>query len=330
MRALVCTEIGSFDSIVPGELPKPEPGEGQLIVDVRFAAANFADLLVIQDLYQFRSEPPFAPGLEAVGTVAELGPGVEGFAVGDRVAGVGYSGAMAEQWCVDASNVIPVPQDIAWDTAAAMTIAYGTSYHALKQRASLKPGETMLVLGGAGGVGSAAIDIGSAMGATVIAAVSTDEKAAFCADLGAAHTINYASGDLRAHVKALVGARGVDVVYDPVGGSLSESAFRSLSWGGRHLVVGFASGEIPSLPLNLPLLKGSSLVGVFWGAFTAHAPEENRSNASAMFDMVRTGAISPVVSATLDLADARRGLEMLVSREVMGRVLVRVAEGQAT
>lgn len=327
MRALVCPEIGAFDSIVPGELPTPIADEGQMVIDVRYSAINFADLLVIQDLYQFRSEPPFAPGLEGVGLVSSLGPGVEGFAVGDRVAAVGYSGALAEQWCVEATNAIHVPDDIAWDTAAAMTIAYGTSYHALKQRASLQGGECLLVLGGAGGVGSAAIDIGSAMGATVIAAVSSDDKASFCTDLGADHTINYVTDDLRSTVKALVGGGGVDVVYDPVGGAMSETAFRSLAWRGRHLVVGFASGEIPSLPLNLPLLKGASLVGVFWGSFTANEPDENRRNASEMFDMVRSQSLSPAVSVALSLDDARSGLEMLARREVKGRVLVHVSSG---
>ncbi|MGI9641636.1 MAG: NADPH:quinone oxidoreductase family protein, partial [Acidimicrobiia bacterium] len=305
---------------------EPIAGQGQMVIDVQYAALNFADLLVVQDLYQFRSEPPFAPGLEGVGTVASIGPGVEGFAVGDRVAAVGYSGALAERWCVEATNAIAVPDNMAWDTAAAMTIAYGTSYHALKQRASLAEGETLLVLGGAGGVGSAAIDTGSAMGATVIAAVSSDEKAAFCAELGADHTINYATDDLRTTLKA-VAPRGIDVVYDPVGGAMSETAFRSLAWSGRHLVVGFAAGDIPSLPMNLPLLKGASLVGVFWGSFTAHEPEANRQNATEMFDMVRSGAIAPAIAETIALDDARRGLDMLASRQVMGRVLVAVADG---
>ncbi len=326
MRALVCSEIGSFDSIMPGELPEPIAGPGQMVIDVAYSALNFADLLVVQDLYQFRSEPPFAPGLEGVGTVVSVGPGVKGFSVGDRVASVGYSGALAERWCVEATNTIEVPDDMAWDIAAAMTIAYGTSYHALKQRASLAEGETLLVLGGAGGVGSAAIDIGSAMGATVIAAVSSDEKAAFCAELGADHTINYATDDLRLAIKS-VAPRGVDVVYDPVGGAMSETAFRSLAWAGRHLVVGFAAGDIPSLPMNLPLLKGASLVGVFWGSFTAHEPDVNRRNAEEMFAMVRSGAIAPVVAETLGLEDARRGLDMIASRKVMGRVLVGVADG---
>ena len=324
MRALVCNEIGAFDSIGPGELPEPVPGEGELVIDVRFCALNFADLLVIQDLYQFRSVPPFAPGLEGVGVISSVGPGVEGFSVGDRVAGVGYSGALAERWCVQASNVVHVPDDIDWPTAAALTIAYGTSYHALKQRAAIKQGETLLVLGAAGGVGSAAVDIGSASGATVLAAVSSDDKAAFCRDLGADHTINYATDDLREAVKTLVGPAGVDVVYDPIGGAISEAAFRSLGWRGRHLVVGFASGDIPSLPMNLPLLKGASLIGVFWGSFTAHEPEENQRNAAELFDLVRSGGINPVVTATLELSEARRGLDMLALREVKGRVLVEV------
>lgn len=324
MRAMVCSTIGDFDAIAPGELPAPEVGPGQIIIDVHAAAVNFADLLVLQDLYQFKSEPPFAPGMEGVGLVAEIGPDVTGIAVGDRVAAVSYSGAFAEQWLVEATNAVPVPDDVALDVAATLTIAYGTSYHALKQRADLASGETLLVLGAAGGVGTAAIQIGKAMGATVIAAASTDDKTAFCDAAGADATINYTTGDFRSELKALTHGAGVDVVYDPVGGELSEAAFRSLRWKGRHLVIGFAAGDIPSLPMNLPLLKGASLVGVFWGAFAATEPDLNQRNAGELFAMLRAGTIAPIIDAAYPLDEARTALSTVADRRALGRVIVKV------
>ncbi len=325
MRAVVSPALDGFDDVEIGELPEPKVRPGHLVIDVEMAALNFADLLMMRGLYQYPIEPPFAPGMELVGTVAEVGDGVHDFAVGDRVAGMTFFGALAEKCLVQERQVVSVPDDISTPTAAALTIAYGTSYHALKQRAGLAPGETLLVLGAAGGVGSAAVDLGSAMGATVIAAASSAEKLAFAQQLGATHLIDYRKDDLRKSIRDITGGEGVDVVYDPVGGPLSEPAFRSLRWRGRHLVVGFTAGEIPSIPMNLPLLKGSSLVGVFWGTFTADETEEHRVNAVELYEMARHGVITPGIAATLGLEDAREGFRMISDREVMGRVLVSVA-----
>lgn len=329
MRALVCHAIDDMDSVTPGDLPEPTPGAGEILIDVAAAGVNFADLLVLKDQYQFRSEPPFAPGMEAAGVVTAVGSEVDHVSMGDRVAVVGYSGAFAQRWAVDATMAVPVPDDIPWDVAAALSIGYGTSYHALKQRAGIEPGETILVLGAAGGVGSSAVELAVAMGARVIAAASSPAKTAFCRELGAHHVVNYVDEDLRAAVKELTGGHGVDVVYDPVGGELSEVAFRLLGWQGRHLVIGFATGSIPALPMNLPLLKGASLVGVFWGAFGSHEPELFRSNAQDLFAMVSDGRIAPRITARFPLADARAALELVAGRAAMGRVIVEV-DGGAT
>lgn len=324
MRAFVCPEIGAFDRLAPGELPDPQPGPGQLVIDVEVAGVNFADLLVLRDLYQFKAEPPFAPGMEGAGVVSSVGDGVTSFSVGDRVSAVGYSGAFAERWLVEAANVMAVPDDIGTDVAAAMTIAYGTSYHALVQRANLAAGETLLVLGAAGGVGAAAVDIGCALGATVVAVASTEEKRAFTRDLGASVAIPADESGFRDAVRDATSGRGVDVVYDPVGGDLSEAAFRSLARNGRHLVIGFAAGTIPELPMNLALLKEASLVGVFWGSFTAHESGVNRANAEKMYEMVRRGDLYPRITERFELADAGAALAAVGERRVMGRVLVDV------
>lgn len=330
MRAVVCHAIGDMDRVVFGELPEPTPARGQIVVEVAAASVNFADLLVLKDLYQFRSEPPFAPGMEGAGVVTAVGEGVEGIVVGDRIAVVGYSGAFAERWAVDATMATAVPDDISMDVAAALSIAYGTSYHALKQRASLEPGETVLVLGAAGGVGSAAVELAVAMGARVIAAASSPEKLDFCRELGAHHVIDYVDEDLRTRVKSITDGAGVDVVYDPVGGDLSEPAFRLLRWNGRHLVIGFAAGDIPTLPMNLPLLKGASLVGVFWGAFGMQEPDELHANAGELYAMVRDGRIAPRITARYPLEDARTALELVGSRGAMGRVIVEVGPALGT
>lgn len=324
MRAVVCSQLGAPDLLSLGELPDPEPGPGQVTIEVETASFNFPDLLVIAGEYQFRSEPPFAPGAEAAGTIVALGQGVTGFAVGDRVAAIGSSGAFAERWSVDAALTVPIHDGISFETAAACTMTYGTSYHGLVQRAGIQPGETMLVLGAAGGVGSAAIDIGKALGATVIAAASTEEKRAFCLGLGADHAIDYTDGRFRESIAELTDGRGVDVVYDPVGGPHSEAAMRSIAWGGRHLIVGFTAGEIPRIALNIPLLKGASLVGVFWGSFAARDPQTNRSNASRILDMVEEGVLTPRIAATLPFESFSDGFAMLASRSVMGKALLSV------
>lgn len=324
MRAIHCTEIGGPDKLAVVDLPDPVPGPGQVVIDVAYASLNFPDLLTIQGLYQVQAEPPFVPGFEAAGSVAAVGDGVDHLAVGDRVSGFNTIGAFAEKWLVDAQACTPIPDGVSLDVAASLNIAYGTSYHALKQRAQLANGETLLVLGAAGGVGSAAVEIGSLMGATVIAAAGSEEKLAFCRDLGATETINYSSDDFRARIKEITGGRGVDVVYDPVGGSLSEQAFRSIAWNGRHLVIGFAAGDIPAVPWNLPLLRGASVVGVFWGSFTAREPALSTQNTNDLFEMILDGRLRPRITAEFGLEQYEAAYGVFTTRSVLGKVVFAV------
>jgi NADPH2:quinone reductase len=324
MRAVLCTEYGSYENLAVSETEDPVVGAGQVLVDVHAASLNFPDLLVVQGLYQYKPEPPFIPGAEAAGVIAALGEGVDGLAVGQRVTTVGVAGGFAELRVVEAHSVIALPDDADLELAAATTMTYGTSYHALSQRARLADGETLLVLGAAGGVGSAAVEIGKAMGATVIAAASTEEKLAFCQEIGADHTINYTTEDLKVRVRELTGDAGADVIYDPVGGDLSESAFRAIAWNGRHLVLGFASGDIPRLPLNLPLLKGASVVGVFWGSFTAREPEVAAANLRAVSTMIADGRVRPRVTEVFPLNEIIDAYELLATRRAMGKVVISV------
>ena len=325
MRAVLCTEYGAQDKLSIGEVADPVAGPGEVVIDMAAASLNFPDLLVIAGLYQFKPEPPFVPGAEGAGIVSEVGSDVTHIEVGQRVMAVGVQGAFADKWVIDAGSVIPIPDDMDFETAASLTLAFGTSYHALKQRAALEPGETLLVLGAAGGVGSAAIEIGKSMGATVIAAASTDEKLEFCRDLGADMTINYTTEDLKARVKELTGGRGADVIYDPVGGALSEQAFRSIAWKGRHLVIGFASGDIPSIPLNLPLLKGADIVGVFWGSFTSREHVENMRNGAELFQMLSDGTLKPRVTNVFPLEDYESAFDLMASRQAKGKVVLRIS-----
>lgn len=325
MRSVRCNELGGPDQLTVEDVEAPVAAAGQVVLEVRAASVNFPDLLTIRGLYQIKAEPPFTPGFEAAGVVTQVGEGVTRLKSGDRVAAFGTVGAFAEQWAVDAGACVRLPDDVPFATGSTMLVAYGTSYHALKQRAELHEGETILVLGAAGGVGSAAVEIGAAMGARVIAAAGSDEKLDFCRSIGATDTINYKTGDLRGELKELTDGRGVDVVYDPIGGDMSELAFRSLAWEGRHLVIGFAAGDIPSLPLNLPLLKGASLVGVFWGAFTQHQPAENRRNVAELFDMVSAGTLAPRITGRFALDDFRDAYRMIEERTVMGKVVLEPA-----
>lgn len=322
MKAVVCSELGGPDLLLLKDVDDPVAGDGQVVVDIRAASVNFPDLLTIRGMYQIKAEPPFTPGFEAAGTVSQVGPGVAQISVGDRVAAFGTVGAFAEKWAVDASSCIPLPDGVSFEAGAAITVAYGTSYHALKQRAELGEGETLLVLGAAGGVGAAAVELGAHMGARVIAAASTDEKLAFCRQLGAAEAINYADEDLRQRIKELTDGNGVDVVYDPVGGDLTEAAFRSIAWNGRHLVIGFAAGDIPSLPLNLPLLKGASIVGVFWGAFLQHEPQANAKNVRELFELVTSGAVKPRVTEKYPLEQYRDAYRAIEDRTATGKILI--------
>jgi NADPH2:quinone reductase len=326
MRAVVCTALGPVENLVLGELPDPEPGPGEIVIDVRVAALNFPDTLIIEGKYQFRPDPPFSPGGEAAGVIAAVGDGV-GWKVGTPVVAVHTAGAFAEKWLVPGAMVLPLPEGLSFEQAAGFTMTYGTSYYALKQRAGLQPGETLLVLGAAGGVGSAAVELGKAMGATVIAAASTPEKLDFASSLGADHTIDYTASDLRESVKEFTAGRGVDVVYDPVGGPISEPALRSIAWDGRLLVVGFAAGDIPSIPLNLPLLKSASIVGVFWGAWMRRGSPATAENVRELYQMAATGRIEPRISAIHPLGDYAAAFADLTSRTATGKVLLRIGPG---
>lgn len=322
MKALLCVEHGPPEKLILADLPMPEPGAGQLRVKMQAAGVNFPDVLIIQNLYQFKPDLPFSPGGEAAGIVDAVGEGVTQFKVGDRVLGSTGNGAFREYFLVEEKRTQPIPAAMPFDIAAGFSMTYGTTHHALKQRARLQPGETLLVLGAAGGVGMAAVDLGKLMGAKVIAAASSDEKLALCRTLGADETINYSTEDLKERVKALTGGRGVDVIYDPVGDRYAEPAFRSIAWNGRYLVIGFAGGEIPKLPLNLPLIKGASIVGVFWGAFTQHEAALHAENMKELLGWLESGKLKPHISAHLPLARGAEAIRLLMDRKATGKVIL--------
>jgi NADPH2:quinone reductase len=322
MKALVCVEHGPPEKLVVQDLPTPEPGKGEVRIRMHAAGVNFPDVLIIQNLYQFKPPLPFSPGGEAAGIVEAVGEGVTRFKAGDRVIAMIGNGAFREQFLAHEKQVIPMAGDMPFDVAAGFTMTYGTSHHALKQRARLQAGETMLVLGAAGGVGLTALELGKLMGAKVIAAASSDEKLALCREYGADEVINYSTEDLKERVKQITGGKGVDVVYDPVGDKYAEPAFRSIAWNGRYLVVGFAAGEIPKLPLNLPLIKGASIVGVFWGAFTAHEPKLHEENMAELLTWFAEGKLKPHVSAHLPLERGAEAIRMLMDRKAKGKVIL--------
>ena len=295
---------------------------GKVVIEVKACGVNFPDTLIIEGKYQFKPEFPFAPGGEVAGIVREVGEGVAHLKPGDDVFALTGWGGFAEGVLADAYKTFPMPPGMDYHTAAALMYTYGTSYHALKQRTHLQPGETLLVLGAAGGVGLAAVTLGKLMGARVIAAASTDEKLTLCREYGADETINYTTQSLREALAELVGKKGVDVVYDPVGGDLAEPALRSMAWGGRCLVVGFAAGSIPALPFNLPLLKGCSIVGVFWGAFAEKQPKDSAQNIRELLCFWQQGQLIPHIHATYPLEQAADALNDMLGRKVMGKVLV--------
>ncbi len=323
MRAVVCREFGPVEKLEFGELPEPVPGPGEVVIDVSIAAMNFPDTMLIEGTYQVRPDPPFSPGFEGTGMISAVGAGVE-LAVGSPVVAAAFHGSFAQRWLVAATNVLPFPAGLSEEQAAGFTIAYGTSWYALRLRGELAKGETLLVLGAAGGVGSAAVELGKRLGATVIAAASTAEKLSFAESLGADHTINYTEEDLRAAVRELTEGDGVDVIYDPVGGELSEQAFRTIAWNGRHLVIGFAAGDIPAIPLNLPLLKGGSLVGVYWGDWLAKEPHQAAETVAELYQLAAAGEIDPRISSVHALEDYADGYAALCDRSAMGKVLLRV------
>jgi NADPH2:quinone reductase len=322
MKALVCRAYGPVDDLKVEDVPSPPPGTGQLRIKVHAAGVNFPDLLIAQGKYQIKPTPPFTPGAECVGTVLELGEGAQRFRVGERVIALPAWGAFAEEVTVDEARVMPVPDVIPDDIAAGLVLTYGTSQHALVQRAAIQPGETLLVLGASGGVGLAAVDIGVRLGAKVIAAASTHEKLAVCRERGATETICYGDTRLRDAVKALTGGRGADVIYDPVGGDLFDESMRSIAWKGRLLVVGFASGRIPELPVNLALLKGCSVVGVHWGVFVEREPAVFAANMRTLYEWVANGELRPLVSETYPLARALDALRRVQRREAVGKIVL--------
>jgi NADPH2:quinone reductase len=322
MKAVLCKTWGLPDTLVVENLPEVVPGPGQIAIDVQAAGVNFPDVLIIQNKYQFRPELPFTPGSELAGVIRAVGEGVSGFKPGDKVLAFVSQGAFAQQIAVPAKMAMPMPPGLDFDTAAAVTLTYGTSHHAVVDRAQLKAGETMLVLGAAGGVGLAAIEIGKALGARVIAAASSDEKLEVCKAHGADATINYSTEDLREAIKTATDGKGPDVIYDPVGGAYTEPAFRSIAWRGRYLVIGFANGEIPKLPLNLPLLKGASVVGVFWGEFTKREPKANAAAMQELMKWMAEGKIKPHISGRYALAETAQALNDMAARKVTGKVVI--------
>jgi NADPH:quinone reductase len=324
MKALVCEHYGPPEELVLRDVATPEPGAGEILIEVRFCGLNFPDSLIIQNKYQIKPPLPFSPGGEIAGKIVKLGPGVQNFRVGDRVAALTGWGAFAEFAVGSAAQTTLVPESMDLETASAFTVAYGTSHHALVQRAQLRAGERILVLGAAGGVGLAAVEIAKALGAHVIAAASSTEKLELARAHGADELVNYATDDLKATMKALTGGRGVDVVYDPVGDRLADPAFRSIGWGGRYLVIGFAGGQIPSLPLNLPLVKGASIVGVYWGDFVARSPELHAQNMEELYAWHAAGKLKPLVSARFKLAQGGDAIRWLMERKAVGKVVVSV------
>lgn len=322
MKAVLCKKLGPPEDLVVEDIPSLVPNAGQVVVAVKAAGVNFPDTLIIQGKYQFKPEPPFSPGGEVAGVVKELGANVTGVKVGDRVIAAATFGGFAEEMLCDADRLTPIPDSMDFVPASAFLLTYGTSYHALKDRAQLKAGETLLVLGASGGVGLAAVQLGKAMGARVIAAASSDAKLDVCRQNGADDVINYASDDLRARVKALTAGKGVDVIYDPVGGPYSEPALRDMAWNGRFLVVGFAAGDIPKVPLNLALLKGCSIVGVFWGAFTRNEPENNRRNNEELIELFVQGKVKPHIHATYPLARTAEALNEVLYKRVSGKIVL--------
>ncbi len=333
MKALMSTKVGGPDSLEMLEVDNPAAGKGQVVIDVKACSINYPDVLIIQDMYQFKPPRPFAPGGEVSGVIAEVGEGVTGLKVGDRVASTTGHGGLVEKVAVDHNSVFKIPDNVSFEDASALILTYGTSIHALVDRGHIKEGDTLLVLGASGGVGIAAVELGKAFGARVVAAVSSEEKAAFAKAAGADETVVYGrapfdkdqSKALSAQFKAAVGPNGADIIYDAVGGDYSEPAVRSIAWEGRFLVVGFPAG-IAKLPLNLTLLKSCDVCGVFWGAYAMRDPAGNRSHINRLFKLWGQGMIQPRVSEVFDFADAGKAIQKMADRGAIGKLVVKVAD----
>jgi len=323
MKAWLCTTLDGIGAMKWQDVATAEPQAGQVRIAVKAASLNFPDLLIVEGKYQFKPALPFVPGGEFSGVVEAVGEGVSHVKPGDHVAAVGSTGGFATHACVPASSVLPLPAGFPFDDAAAFAFTYGTSHHALVDRAALQAGETVLVLGAAGGVGTAAVQIAKAAGARVIAAVSSDEKAAMCRSIGADATINYSTETLRDALKSLTDGKGPDVVYDPVGGEYAEQAFRSIAWRGRYLVIGFAAGgAIPALPLNLALLKGASIVGVFWGDFVRREPKNFARGLAQLMQWYGEGKVKPVIDCRLPMTELPAAYARMGTRRVLGKVVM--------
>ncbi len=321
MRAALCKQLGSIESIVVEEVASPSVNKGEVVVSVKAVGIAFPDVLLVQGKYQIKFDPPFSPGFEFSGIVKAVGEGVDAFKPGDAVMGRGYQ-CCREEVAVDAKQLWKIPASMDFGVAAGFGMNYGTTYHALKDRGQLKAGETLLVLGASGGVGIAAVELGKLMGAKVIACASTQEKLDTCKRVGADELINYETQDLRAEIKRITGGKGVDVCYDPVGDKFADPCVRSMAWGGRYLVIGFAAGEIPKIPLNLALLKGCALVGVFWGDFARREPELAYRNTEELIRLIAAGKLKPFISATYPLERTGQALADLLTRKVQGKVVV--------
>jgi len=322
MKAILCTRFGGPDDLEFKELPDPSAGSGEVVVAVRSAALNFFDTLLIAGKYQFKPPFPFSPASEFAGVIESVGAGVTSLKPGDRVLGYGGHGAARQKVVISAQRIVKIPDNLDFDRAAGLTVIYGTTLHALKDRAHLKSGETLAVLGASGGTGLAAIELGKLMGARVIACASSDDKLAFCRERGADEGINYAKEDLKEALRRVTGGKGADVIYDPVGGAYAEAALRSIAWAGRFLVIGFAAGEIPKIPLNLALLKGCDIVGVFWGSFIERDPAGQRANMADLVRWAAEGKLSAHVHATYPLEQTPEALKAIAARNVMGKVIL--------
>lgn len=321
MRALICEEYGSAELLVIAEWELPELKSDEVCIDVRAAGINFPDSLMIAGKYQVKPPLPFVPGGECAGVISAVGDKVKDFKVGDRVIAMPGMAAFAEKVNVKEHLLVPMPDKLSFEQAAGFCITYATSYYALKQRAAIKKGETLVVLGAAGGVGVTAIQLGKAMGARVIACASTDKKLEFCKMVGADELINYSTENLKERIKELTNGRGADVIFDPVGGDFTEEAYRSIAWSGRYLVIGFASGDIPRLPMNLPLLKAGDIMGIFWGSWAQRDPEANLRNFAELLQMVEEGKLNPLTTEIYPFEEYVQAFAAITERRARGKVI---------